>query len=330
MWPFEEIIANPIPVIVGFLSMALAFYIYSKNKKLKSFRYEILTYEPILTSSEELSGKIKIYYETNQNNNIQIKDGFLFIVRLVNDGNVPIKSDDFYEPVSIFFGSDSEVLSAEIIKTNPGTLNAELDTLRSKHKIYIKPLLLNAKDSITIKALLTGFTANELPSIKVNARIVDIPEIKVIEPRINYRNLITFILSDPFKIVGFITLLILMIGLFQLGFTSFSEIGLDANFITRQAGDDANISIFVKDESIASSLMNDPGIIKASFPDYEVQPNITLIVQPNNFLSVPAVAVMKIHIGQDVQTGMYRIKLEVLQGLTHRFAFIFLKVDAGR
>ena len=60
MWPFEEIIANPIPVIIGFFTIATAFYINFKNKKLKSLRYEILTYEPILTSSEELRGKIKL------------------------------------------------------------------------------------------------------------------------------------------------------------------------------------------------------------------------------------------------------------------------------
>jgi hypothetical protein len=319
----DAITANPVPVIIGSLTIITAFYLNYKNKIYKSFRYEILTYEPILTSAEELSGKIKIYYEESQDNKTQIKDGFLLIMRLVNEGNVPIKSDDFYEPACISFSSDADVLSAEVIKTNPEILKAELDV--SNHKIALKPLLLNQKDSITIKALLMGFS--ELASIKVNARIVDVPEIKAIEPKRNYRNLLNFRRFN-YKIFPLIaSILVVCVSILSLGFNS-SEIGLNANFITSQVGDEANVSIFVKDESIVSNLINDPGIIKASFPDYEAQPNITLIVRPDSFQSVPAAANMKINIGQDVKAGMYRIELDVIQGFIQRTAFIFVKVDA--
>ena len=268
MWPFEEIIANPIPVIIGFFTIAAAFYISFKNKKLKSFRYEILTYEPILTSSEELRGKIKIYYETTQNNSIQIKDGFLFIIRLINDGNVPIKSDDFYEPVSIFFGPYSEVLSAEIIETNPRALNAELDTSRSKHKIYLKPLLLNQQDSITIKVLLTGFRASEVSSIKVDARIVDVPEVKAIDGKRNYLKWPILKKQDRDIFMAAVILFASVVAGFVLPLQS-SDFELDANFITAQAGEDADVSILVEHEPISSFLMNHSGFIKANFPDYE-------------------------------------------------------------
>lgn len=325
----DAITANPVSVIIGVLTIATALYLNNKNKKIKSFRYEILTNEPILTSSEEVSGKIKIYYEESQDNKTQIKDGLFLIIRLVNDGNVPINSDDFHEPVSISFDPNADVLSAEIIKTNPGMLKPELEV--SKHKIALKPLLLNQKDSITIKTLLMGF--KKRTTINVNARIVDVPEIKAVEPKRNYRNWVNFkrLNFDKIYLHYFMPLIIvLFIGvlLLSIGFHS-SSIRLNPDMVTAQVGEEKEVAIFVPDETLVSNLMKDRGIIKASFPDYDVQPNITLTIQPNSFLSVPVAAKMKTDIGRDVKAGIYKIALDVLQGFDKRTATVFVEVVIG-
>ena len=90
----------------------------------------------------------------------------------------------FVEPVSISFNPGVKILSAEIIETNPANLKPNLKL--SENKIIHEPLLLNEKDSLTIKALLTGFKDNA--KILPNARIAGVREIKVLESKKNYRN----------------------------------------------------------------------------------------------------------------------------------------------
>jgi hypothetical protein len=163
----------------------------------------------------------------------------------------------------------------------------------------------------------------------INARIEGVPEIKAVEPKKNYRNWL-FKRFDSKKLISEFFALLTLVGIVLfVGFNS-SAIGLNANFIKAQVGDEADVAIYVKDEALISSLMNDNGIIKASFPDNnDAQPNITLIIQPNSFLSVPAAAKMKIHVGQDVKAGMYRIAVDVLQGFNERNTFVFVEVVTG-
>lgn len=179
MWLFDIAIANPVPIVMGFLAIAATFYWNYKNKKIKSFCFEILTNEPILTSAEEVSGKIKLYYEESQDSKIQIRDGLLLIIKFINNGDTPIKSDDFDVPISISFSPDADILSAEIIRTKPEGLKPELDVF--KNQIILKPLLLNQKDTITVKMVLMKFRKGS--SININGRIVDIPEIKAVEQK---------------------------------------------------------------------------------------------------------------------------------------------------
>jgi hypothetical protein len=195
---------NPV-LIVSTLALLSSIIIYYKNRKIRSIRYSLLANAPLLTIAEDLTGKIKIYYEQSPNNNIQIKDSALLIIKIVNDGNTAIKSGDFEEPIRITFRPEVMILSAETIETSPATLVPKLEL--SKDQIIIEPLLLNEKDSITIKALLTGFRDDT--KILPEARIVGIKGIKAVEPKKNYRNRITarrplFILG---AILGAITVL---------------------------------------------------------------------------------------------------------------------------
>jgi hypothetical protein len=327
VWLFDIIIANPVPVIMGVLAIAAAWYLNYKNKKIKSFHYEILTDEPILTSAEKVSGKIKIYYEENQDNKIQIKDGSLLIINFVNDGNIPIKADDFYEPASISFSPKVDVLSAEIIKTTPEILKSELDV--SKNQIALKPLLLNQGDSITIKALLMGFRKGT--TINVNARIVDVPEIKAVEKKRKYQNWFNFKSLD-LKYYSYMILSALTISLFLISTTimSSSPISVNPDIITAQVGEEREAAISVPDEYLISKIMNDRGIIIAGFADsYDAQPNINITIQPNSFLSTPALAKMKIRIGPNVKAGIYKIALGVSKGFDKRTTSMFVEVVAG-
>jgi hypothetical protein len=131
------------------LTLVASLIIYYKSRKTKKLSYKIITNEPLLTVDEELQGKVKVLYENNP-----LEDISLLIIKFLNNGNEPIKSDDFEEPVTMSFSPNVGVLSTELINANPSTIRARLNS--EKDKIIIEPLLLNKGDSITIKMLLTG------------------------------------------------------------------------------------------------------------------------------------------------------------------------------
>ena len=324
----DTIAQNPLQTIIGVLTIATALYIYHKNKKTKSFRYSILTDLQILTAAEELSGKIKIYYEEGQDKKIEIKDGSLLIINIVNDGNVPIKSEDFEEPVSISFNPKADILSAEVIKTSPATLKPKLDV--SKNEIVLEPLLLNEKDSITIKTLLMGF--RKRTTINLNARIVGVSEIKGVEPKKNYRDWFNFrrfdterILKSTFTLAFILTIIF---GIYAVGFSN-SNISVTPKFATAQVGGETAASIFVSDESFIEHIGRDQGIIKANFADVDSQPNITLTIQPNSFQSVPSAAKIRIRIGANAKPSLYKIVVEADKGFDKRTETMFVEVRAN-
>jgi hypothetical protein len=283
-----------------------------------------------LTSAEEVSGKIKLYYEESQDSKIQIKDGLLLIIKFINDGDIPIKSEDFDEPISISFRPDADILSAEIIRIKPESLKPELDI--SKHKIILKPLLLNQKDTITVKMVLMKFRKSS--SININGRIVDIPEIKAVEQKKKYRGLFNikrFVNFDiAFKAFMVVTLLSMAI---VFGIVS-TGVDVVPNFVAAEIGENIEATILVPDDNLLSKYINSNGVINASsFPynsDSLEQPNITLTIKPNSFQSAPATAKMHIHIGQNVKAGVYRIALNVNQRFDKRTTSVVVAVKDSK
>jgi hypothetical protein len=105
------------------------------------------------------------------------------------------------EPITVSFRSRVVVLNAELKDTDPSTINAKL--ISKQDKIIIEPLLLNKRDSITIKVLITG---TEIPShtylnaepydpalfnatedIVLHYRIIGVKSIKNINKRLSRR-----------------------------------------------------------------------------------------------------------------------------------------------
>ena len=157
--------------MIAAIGVMIAIIVFHKTKKMKSLKYIIKTNTPLLTVGEEIRGKIEIIFEEKP-----IEDLTLLILQIFNNGNVPIRPDDFEEAINITFESEVEILSAETISTIPSSLKKHAHITLSQNKAILEPLLLNGKDSVTIKLLLTGF--DNSMKIAVDARIVDISEIK--------------------------------------------------------------------------------------------------------------------------------------------------------
>lgn len=198
-------------VVVAVISIVITIAIFLKNRKIKSLSYEILTNTRLLTLSEDLQGKIKIYY-TREGKEEQIDDLSVIIAKVFNDGNEPIKADDYEKSLTISIGPKSRLISGEIIQVHPENLSPQLfytisleEPVRVTEAI-LKPILLNQNDSITLKLLLTGAADD----IKFSARIVGVSDLK--NKTTKESNIISSILSNTiWPILGIIILFIYII-----------------------------------------------------------------------------------------------------------------------
>jgi hypothetical protein len=195
-----EILRDPIWQFIGailsVIAIGISIYIFIHQKNKKALSYRIVTDTELLTVNEEVKGKIKIVYD-----NVPVQDVHLIVIKIENNGNVPITSTDFEEPLTFLFGKTSQILSAEVTNVFPLTLKPIISIIDS-NKIILEPILLNSKDNLTVKLLLAQFNKQITPE----ARIIGVGEVKKSEDRTRQ---IIFILAFTFGVAinGFIAIL---------------------------------------------------------------------------------------------------------------------------
>lgn len=101
-----------------------------------------------------------------------MKNVYLINLKFYNSGNVPIESSDFERLLSVDFGSNSKILSADIKDTKPQNLEIEYES--SGGVLEFDPVLLNSKDSFSVKALVSDYQG----VLDVDARIVGVNNIR--------------------------------------------------------------------------------------------------------------------------------------------------------
>lgn len=139
-----------IGAILAVLAIVVSISLWMLQRRKKKLGYDVLSNLSLLTVREELEGRLKVLFDENP-----VKNVHLFVLRVVNNGNVPITPSDFERPLSLVFGENSNVLSAQVTETSPKNLKIELTTQRDR--ITFVPLLLNQKDSITVKLLVSDY-----------------------------------------------------------------------------------------------------------------------------------------------------------------------------
>ena len=171
----RTLLSDPIWQFVGstiaFAAFVVSIYLFLLQRRKKSLSYEILTDTDLLTIDETIKGNIKIVFDGNP-----IQNMTLIVLEVVNNGNVPITSSDFERSLTFSFGT-STVVSSEIIRKQPTSLSPELHI--GQGQIELKPMLLNSKDSVTIKVLVSEYVG----VIDADARIVGVRKVKKIESR---------------------------------------------------------------------------------------------------------------------------------------------------
>ncbi len=196
---FRDPLWQFIGVIIALIAIGVAFFIYYLQRQRKTLAFQIITNTPVLTVSEQVEGKLKVLYENTPVNNAQ-----LVIVKLINNGNLPITRNDYERKLSFIFGNKSNVLSSEIIATKPKGLGASLSF--ELNRIIIEPLLMKHGDHVIIKTVIGNFSGK----IEIDARVVGVNNILQIKDSFFKRNVNFFL--------GMATgLIIPLMGLFAMG-----------------------------------------------------------------------------------------------------------------
>ncbi|EMA6342832.1 hypothetical protein ACH0R4_RS05175 [Bacillus cytotoxicus] len=154
--------------LLTIVSICLSIYFYRKNKKKKELSYQEVSATPLIT---QLHNKVSIYIDDEE-----IKQNLnLVILKIFNSGNEPIKKEDFETDILIDFTNhyrSSKVFDAEIYKKNPSDLQCTVYNHELGKELGIKPLLLNPKEEVIIKLLVTDYDEIKLSSRIVGGNIV--------------------------------------------------------------------------------------------------------------------------------------------------------------
>ena len=157
-------------VFLSALTIGVMVIIFLIQRNKKSISYEILSQTSVLTHSEELKGRLIVQFDGKS-----VPDVHITILKIINTGNVPITDSDFVKPIEISFGSKNLILSAEVIDTNPTEMDVPIDT--STECVIINPLLINKRESITLKVL----SAQSDGTVQINGRITGVNGIKQVK-----------------------------------------------------------------------------------------------------------------------------------------------------
>lgn len=177
-------------LLIALVAIVIPFIIYLLQRQKKALSYSLVSTTHLLTDHEEFEGKLKVLYEGQPTQNIS-----LLILKFINSGNVPITSNDYERQVSILLGKNSKILSAVVIEIEPKNLDAEV--IIDDNRIRIKEILLNPKDAITLKILVS-----DLDIFSIDGRIVGIKAIDDLGKASKFQKVLLFLFSILF-IIGF-------------------------------------------------------------------------------------------------------------------------------
>jgi hypothetical protein len=155
-------------VIVGVIAIVVVIIFYFAAKTKKSLAYEVLSENPLISIDNEIKGKLQILLDGQPIENVH-----LLLIRITNDGKVPITANDYERPVALKFKESSNILSAELASAVPENLVIK-PTIHDK-LVALDPVLLNSGDVFTVKVLVGEYSG----PVEVDARIAGVKNIRV-------------------------------------------------------------------------------------------------------------------------------------------------------
>lgn len=158
-----DLLRDPIwQFIIGIITLTVTVSLAARSYS-KSISYEIIAKTSLVNvASTSDKNRIRIFLDKKL-----IRNADLLLVKISNTGLLPIKTNDFESPLILSLGESARILDSEIYNFSPADLQIAYST--EKREIKVDPLLLNPKDSFTIKII-----AESLSTIELSGRIVGV------------------------------------------------------------------------------------------------------------------------------------------------------------
>lgn len=164
-----------VQITIGMATLVVSLIVYWKQRTHKSLGYEVSSLIPLssvdpstLWSYQQAGLKFTF-------NDTTVPQGHFITIRFTNTGNVPIKKEDYDEPINLSFGKSANVLAFRGLEKKPEAIQLNLKPdVDDVGKVVIAPNLLNSKDSFVIEVLVSGFDGK----IITRGRIVGVKQIQ--------------------------------------------------------------------------------------------------------------------------------------------------------
>jgi hypothetical protein len=184
-----DYVINHLLEIITIIALFVVFFLQIRKKTLT---YTVLTNSDIVPGSREGKGNIEIHYKGKV-----VPNARLIEIRIKNSGSLPIKPEDYIEPLKLQL-PNSEILSSEV--RDDQSLGAFIETkLSDRSEIVLSKTLLNPTDFFDAKILLADGEAD----LSVSGRIVGVSKIRNLTGREeNYFILLSFIAVNVLALIA--------------------------------------------------------------------------------------------------------------------------------
>ncbi|GCE21170.1 hypothetical protein [Dictyobacter kobayashii] len=144
-----------ISLLIAVISLILSVWFYLRGKQKKVLSYELLSNASIVNVVKDFGERITVTLEDGE----AAQDARILVIHLVHIGNAPIDIDEIYK--FRFEFEPHTVLRCGIQATNPpGLIDVDdwktalsIDPLKQRY-VELTPLMLNPRDSITMKIVI--------------------------------------------------------------------------------------------------------------------------------------------------------------------------------
>lgn len=179
--------------IVVAIGVPLSLFIIQRWIQRKELSYNIISRTPLLNLQGKNKWDIQILFDKKP-----VQDVDLIEIEILNSGHQEIRPNDYEYPISFNFGENTKILSAEKSEVNPESLQPSIRI--EGLKVVIDPILLNPKDSITIKMLVSRYEKKPTPNVRI-AGIKDIKDARESSKKLAILNAVSGMIAGTLSII---------------------------------------------------------------------------------------------------------------------------------
>lgn len=159
-----------ISTLLAIVSIGIAVYYGYATYNSKSISIKLTSLSSIQPSNNDSPSELVVSL-----GGLELRNPYLAVFEIVNDGKTPITSSDFEQPIMIRAQDNVNFIRAQINKTSP--VHIPITPKLSKNELTLSKTLLNPQDKITITLITSGIS----PSFIISSRIVGVSNINVID-----------------------------------------------------------------------------------------------------------------------------------------------------